>query len=186
MNLPLVCSAFMVRDKAILGNVCSFTRTAHYLLHEESAELDLGNMSLQCGRRNDALKLWMTWRELGDDGWALHVDKCMALADYLQQRVEAEPRLEMVSARHWTNVCFRCVPRSGGEAAANALNAAVRHRLLSGGKFMVTRANIGNKIILRAVMTNPMITQNTLDRFLAEILQLATDFEAGLLSPLDH
>ena len=63
LGMPLICSLFIVKDKSILGRVCAHGESAHYLFHSDSEEVDLGRYSLQCGRRNDALKLWLAWRE---------------------------------------------------------------------------------------------------------------------------
>ena len=46
------------------------TSTAHYLLHKDMEDFDLAHRSLQCGRRNDALKGWLEWKEKGDEGFA--------------------------------------------------------------------------------------------------------------------
>lgn len=70
MGVPLICSAFITTNLPLLKQVCSHTQEAHYLLHKDAGDIDLGHRSLQCGRRNDALKLWLAWKERGDEGWA--------------------------------------------------------------------------------------------------------------------
>lgn len=80
MGMPMICSAFMIQDPTILKDVCAHGKTAHYLLHKDAEDLDLGHSSLQCGRRNDALKLWLAWKDKGDEGWAHMVDTYMDLA----------------------------------------------------------------------------------------------------------
>ena len=37
-------------------------------IDKDQYEQDLGRKSLQCGRRADALKLWLTWKYFGDRG----------------------------------------------------------------------------------------------------------------------
>lgn len=71
MGMQLTCSVFLVNKnhRHVLGTVCSHGDSAHYLYHEATQNVDLGRYSLQCGRRNDALKLWLAWREIGDQGW---------------------------------------------------------------------------------------------------------------------
>ena len=179
MGIPLICSAFIVKDADILRTVCSTGQTAHYLYHDTGAEIDLGRFSLQCGRRNDALKLWLAWREIGDAGWASMLERFMDLADYLQQRIENHDALEMVSERMWTNVCFRYVGNSP-EEELNRLNAELRERLVQDGRFMVSRSTVGGKIILRSVIANRNITESSLDAFLDRVVTLGKDIERGL------
>ena len=179
MGIPLICSAFIVKDAEILRTVCSTGVTAHYLYHDQSAEVDLGRYSLQCGRRNDALKLWLAWREIGDAGWAAMLDRFMELGDYLEQQVRSNASLELVSSRMWTNVCFRYVG-SSPEEERNQINAELRERLIRDGRFMVSRSTVNGNIILRSVIANRNITENTLDAFLDTVVSLGKDIERGL------
>jgi len=169
LGMPLICSLFVVKDKTVLGRVCSHGESAHYLFHSETEEVDLGRYSLQCGRRNDALKLWLAWREKGDAGWAKMVENYSSLAQYLEDRVNQETCLTMMSSRQWTNVCFRFDPQQD-DADLNALNSEIRERIMQDGKFMFSKANIGDDIILRMVISNPKVSEHTLDALVNEII----------------
>ena len=179
MGLPLICSAFMVKQSDVLAKVCAHGNVAHYLFHESSKDHDLGRYSLQCGRRNDALKLWLAWRECGDAGWAALVEKYVGLADHLQSRIDAHPNLEMMSPRSWTNVCFRYVPTAAG-MDLNEVNSEVRSRVMENANFMVSRSNIGEDVIIRSVISNPGITEHSLDAFIDELLRIGNDVETGM------
>ena len=154
---------------------------AHYLFHSDAELDDLGRYSLQCARRNDALKLWLEWRARGDAGWAEMVDTRMADADYLQACIEAHPSLEMMSSRVWTNVCFR-YRTEDASFDLNELNTEIRNRLIQEGSFMVSRSNIGEDVILRMVVVNQNINRETLDRFLDRVIHHGTEICRGLPS----
>ena len=171
LGMPLICSLFIVKDKSILGRVCAHGESAHYLFHSDTEEVDLGRYSLQCGRRNDALKLWLAWREKGDAGWAKIVENYFSLANHLEQRVNQEASLTMMSTRQWTNICFRFDPQQEN-VDLNALNAEIRDRIMKGGKFMFSRANIGDDVILRLVISNPKVTEQSLDALADEIITI--------------
>ena len=171
LGMPLICSLFIVKDKSILGRVCAHGESAHYLFHSDTEEVDLGRYSLQCGRRNDALKLWLAWREKGDAGWAKIVENYFSLANHLEQRVNQEASLTMMSTRQWTNVCFRFDPQQEN-VDLNALNVEIRDRIMKGGKFMFSRANIGDDVILRLVISNPKVTEQSLDALADEIITI--------------
>jgi hypothetical protein len=46
--------------------------------------------------------------------------------------------------------------------------------------FMVSRSNIGENVVLRSVISNPGITQGTLDAFVEEVLRIGNDIEKGM------
>ena len=179
MGIPLICSAFIVKDAEILRAVCSNGNTAHYLYLETGEDVDLGLYSLQCGRRNDALKLWLAWREIGDAGWATMLDSFMKLADYLERSVNENESLEMMSNRMWTNVCFRYVG-SSPEENLNHINTELRKRLIHDGRFMVSRSTINGNIVLRSVIANRSISEASLDSFLQCVVSIGKDIERGL------
>ena len=181
MGVPLICSAFLVKDPMVLRRLCDHTNVAHYLFHSDAELDDLGRYSLQCARRNDALKLWLEWRARGDAGWAKMVDTRMADADYLEQKINEHPSLEMVSTRMWTNVCFRFTTEDSS-MDLNDLNTEIRKRLIQEGTFMVSRSNIGDDVILRMVVVNQNVDRKTLDRFLERVVHHGEEICRGLPS----
>eukprot|EP00292_Cryptomonas_paramecium_P004390 CAMPEP_0113687838 /NCGR_PEP_ID=MMETSP0038_2-20120614/16175_1 /TAXON_ID=2898 /ORGANISM="Cryptomonas paramecium" /LENGTH=646 /DNA_ID=CAMNT_0000608531 /DNA_START=1 /DNA_END=1941 /DNA_ORIENTATION=- /assembly_acc=CAM_ASM_000170 len=97
---------------------------AEYLFHEEEeageeADLDLGRRSLQCGRKPDALKLWLAWKRHGTAGFARRVDRARALALRLADKVAVDPRFALVTGRPaGFCVCFYYIPPSLRAAAS--------------------------------------------------------------------
>ena len=65
LHVPLQCSAFITRHERILQDMLSMR--APYLFQQDKVaydkSLDTGDMSLQCGRLNDALKIWLMWKK---------------------------------------------------------------------------------------------------------------------------
>jgi len=148
------------------------------LLHKDAGDVDLGHRSLQCGRRNDALKLWLAWKERGDEGWSKQVDRYIADADYMEEQVHAHPRLEMMSTRKYANVCMRYNPTPGvDDDKLNDLNAKIRQALQDTGRFMISRSNIGKHVILRPVTSHPGLTRKVLDDLLAEIVKIGDSLQ---------
>lgn len=174
MGVPLICSAFVIKDPNILRQTCNHTKDAHYLLHSDTEDLDLGHMSLQCGRRIDALKLWLAWKEKGDAGWAELVDGYMELAETLEQMIKDEPNLEMMSTRMWTNVCFRYNPQftETSNIDLNNLNSKLREELGATKRFLISRSNIADDVVLRPVIANPAVSQDTLSKLIAEVVKI--------------
>ena len=172
MGVSLVCSAFLIKRPEILRKICSHGNVAHYLFLGDAEDVDLGRTSLQCGRRNDALKLFLAWREKGDAGWSRLVENYVELADYLQSLVEENDNLEMMSSRVWSNVCIRFTEQGIDH---NSVNEQLRDRLVKSGKFMVSQSKIGSDIILRPVIANPSVSRETLDSLVDEIVSTGND-----------
>ena len=179
MGIPLICSTFLVKRPEVLRSLCDHVSVAHYLFHQDAESDDLGRYSLQCGRRNDALKLWIEWRVRGDSGWAKLVEMHMDNAAYLEAGVESNPHLEMMSSRMWTNVCFRYT-NENAPLDPNALNIELRKRLLDEGRFMISRSNIGEDVILRPVLSNENVTHDSIDELLARIVHHGEEIVRGI------
>ena len=166
MGMPLICSVFLTKSKDTLRAVCAHGDAAHYLFHEDTKDIDLGRYSLQCGRRNDSLKLWIAWREIGDAGWAKMVERYCDLSDYLEALVEKSGHLTMMSERRWTNVCFRFESEN---LDLNELNTEIRNRLMREGVHLVSRSNIGEDVVIRAVVANPLIDESVLESLVSAV-----------------
>ena len=70
LHVPFQCSAFLTRHEDILRSMLSLR--ASYLFQKDKllydVSLDTGDMSLQCGRVNDAFKIWLMWKK-NVSGW---------------------------------------------------------------------------------------------------------------------
>jgi len=108
------CSAFLTKHPGMLASVNS-TKAA-YLFQEDklNAGMDLGDKTIQCGRRADAFKIWFMWKARGDAGIAGIVDQCFArasfMADFLRSQGKANGSWELVYDPSCTNVCFWYIP----------------------------------------------------------------------------
>ena len=177
MGIPLICSAFLIKEPDVLRRICSHGDVAHYLFHGDNEDVDLGRLSLQCGRRNDALKLFLAWRDKGDAGWARLVESYMQLADYFERLVNGSSDLELMSKRSWTNICIRYTAEGIDH---NSVNSEIRDRMMRTGRYMVSRSNIGNDVVLRPVISNPEVSKETIDGLFHEIISIGDDVIKGL------
>lgn len=173
MGVPLTCSTLLTPHVGALAATTSYVQSAHYLFHEPGEEYDLGRTSLQCGRRVDALKLWVEWKALGDAGWRERVERFVALAARLEWMVESDPQLQLCSPRQFTNVCFRWLEPGLEGHALNEFNEAIRLRITRRGNVMVSLAMVDGKTILRPVICNPMVTEASLEAIIDEVHTVA-------------
>ncbi|MCC6785213.1 MAG: aminotransferase class V-fold PLP-dependent enzyme [Planctomycetes bacterium] len=158
MGVPLQSSLLLVRHRGALA--ASLDQAADYLFQTHAAEYDPGHRSLQCGRRNDALKLWAAWKHLGDAGWDARIERQMALARFAAERVAADPGFELLEPPAAVNVCF-CV--------RGVDSAAVCDRLYRSGRLSIGHGQVGERRALRLVCVNPDLGEAGIERILDEI-----------------
>ena len=110
---------------------------SEYLFHHyENADYDTGKASLQCGRKVDALKLWLSWKALGHKGMTKYVDGQLLKLEYLKKIILEHPRLRLVSEPEYLNICFQVIPPSES-FEINQYNLDLRFRMARTGKFLV-------------------------------------------------
>ena len=104
IGTPLSCSLIVVKDKKYLYN--SFSNDASYLYQTDHDDFNLGKTSLQCGRRNDALKFWTLWKSVGTKGLEAIVDKQFDLANTAREYITNNPDYTLYSFEDSISVCF--------------------------------------------------------------------------------
>ena len=169
----LMSSFFLTKHTGIL-------RSSHnhgggdYIFHEsEIAEWDLGPSSLQCGRRNDALKVWLTWRSLGDIGVMDQIDSLFTMAIKAKEMILESSELMLMYEPSSLNVCFRY--RSVGNV--NNLNKEIRKRLLEEGDFFINIATRMGETFFRLIIVHPDLSEIHLKKLFSDIIRLGNKIE---------
>lgn len=105
LSTPLSCSLIVVRDKKYLSK--SFSNDASYLYQTDQDEFNLGKISLQCGRRNDALKFWTLWKRVGTNGLEQIVNQQFHLADVARNYIRKnKENYQLYSYDDSVSICF--------------------------------------------------------------------------------
>lgn len=104
IGTPLSCSIIVVKNKKYLYD--SFSNDASYLYQTDHDDFNLGKTSLQCGRRNDALKFWTLWKSVGTKGLEKIVDHQFYLADIAREYVRNNSDYTLYSYDESISICF--------------------------------------------------------------------------------
>ncbi|WP_461589439.1 pyridoxal phosphate-dependent decarboxylase family protein [Winogradskyella sp.] len=104
LGTPLSCSIVLTKHKEQLHK--SFSNEADYLYQTDSDDFNLGKTSLQCGRRNDALKFWTLWKSIGTKGLEEMVNKQFLLAEVARQYIRDNKNYTLYSFENSISVCF--------------------------------------------------------------------------------
>ena len=184
MGATLMCSAFLTRHRGLLYQVSSTSAgDPEYLFHaSDDGACDLGKLSLQCGRRVDALKLWLMWKHYGDEGFAGRVDHLFELAELATAEVEHRQRFELMAPPQSLNVCFRYLPDDGADAdpvATDRLNVEVRERLRRSGRALVNYSHLDGRVAMRLVFANPDLGDADVVRFFDLFAETAEEILAA-------
>lgn len=135
---------------------------------------DLGDLTLQCGRKGDALKLALGWIYYGSSGYEEQIDSGFDTAAYLANSIKANPNLTLLSENPppCLQVCFyfgdEGVLAEGKER--NGWRTKEIARRLVGRGFMIDYAP-GDKGLFFRVVVHLSTARRTLDRLMEDIVK---------------
>lgn len=94
---------------------------------------DLADLTPQCGRRADSLKMYLTWLYYGTSGLRTSVERAFSTAAHLHSLVQSSPNFVAVSKSPLpcTQVCFYYAPE-GKLGASDAENGERTSRIAEG------------------------------------------------------
>ena len=169
MAQPLMCTVALFKNPTILININDVDGTG-YLFHDKNNKgSDLGKQSLQCGRRVDALKLWLTWKYYGDSGYEKNINHLFNMAKYSEQKVQKSKILKQVSDVDYLNICFQIQPDGINIRQAGKFTIAVRDELFKNGDAMVNYAEIDGNTCMRLVTANYDLNTEHIDQLFLDI-----------------
>ena len=164
MGVPLLSSVCLTRQPGLTQK--HFDESASYLFQQDTDDLNPGTRSLQCGRPNEALKLWALWQALGDDGYAVRTERQVALARHVVDRINSDDDFVLSFDPAWVNVCFELRGKPS-DAICDALD---KQQLAKLGYGIVK----GRRVI-RLVCVNPHLTEADFDTLLDNIKRVGAE-----------
>lgn len=156
MWMPLSLGTVLVRDGIWLRR--AFEADAPYLFHAGSD--NLGEMTIQCSKRADAIKLWLLLRSRGVAPITEAIERVTALTRYLYERLVESEDFEPVHEPDLNILCFR---RKGFD---DEQTADLRERLIRSGRAWITTTVLRGERVLRVTMMNPRTTEQHIDAML--------------------
>lgn len=158
LGTPITCSIIITRHKKCLYD--SFSNEASYLYQGDQDEINPGKISLQCGRRNDALKFWALWKSLGTEGLGHMVEHEFDLAEYAREYIRSNSDYTLYSYKDSVNICFN-YKKVSPEALCDALNRR--------GDLMVGYGKFREDVFVRLVMVNANLEKSDIDKFFSTL-----------------
>ena len=184
----------LVRDGAHLGQAFGGRAPEYYrggeatgaaarpTTHDDHGDqLNFYKLSFEGTRRWRALKLWMSWKHLGTDGFGRLIEANDDLAALPRPPLRRVRRLRGASRRcpELSVVCFRHLPGGRARGAGAARRRARRPpgstpgALEASGDGWLTTTRLRGATWLRAGIVNYLSTEDDIDRLLATLRRLA-------------
>ena len=176
--VPALCTAVLFRDGR--RSYEAFAQEASYLLHKQDPSEEWYNLcgrTFECTKTMAALKLHVALAVHGTQVLGDYVAGRFALGRYFGEIVAAEPDFELPVAPHCNIVCFRYRPP--GVADLDALQPAIRQRLLSDGGFHLVQTRLPSGVWLRVTIINPLTTEADLRALLATVRRAGDELARG-------
>jgi L-2,4-diaminobutyrate decarboxylase len=167
MFVPLAAGGVLVRDGSRLTE--PLEEAAPYLFGSKRRWPDLGQLTIACSQRFDALKVWLVWRVYGGDLWdqlTTHVcDVAQAAFEYCSESKVLEP----VHKPHCNIFCFRLRHHD-----SDRRHWAIKEELNESGFGYISSTVLDGRRAMRLVVMNQRTTGADIRRVLARVEQIAT------------
>jgi L-2,4-diaminobutyrate decarboxylase len=155
--MPLCSSIVLVRDGRNLRN--AFEQHAPYLFGGAKREFpDIGQFTIACSQRFDALKTWLTWKAYSGALWD---EIITGVCDVAHAAYQYCARSKILAPAHepQTNIfCFGLRERSGSRQASDRLHWAIKEAVNASGEAYISSTVLEGRRLLRIVVMNPRIT----------------------------
>lgn len=166
LGMNLTCAFLFVKEQGHLKSSLTSGNDA-YLFHDDHSP-DLGPKSLQCGRKPDITKLWITWLVEGKNGLGKRVDKMMANAKIFSNLVADHPGFDLLFEPQYVNICFR--PKQGKVKQ-------IRDIMKRSGKGMINYSTNSEGDFFRMVISRPDHSKDELELILSRIYKLSQEVD---------
>ncbi|KAM0262491.1 hypothetical protein ACHAQJ_001745 [Trichoderma viride] len=167
LNAPCTCSLLLGPDMRIFQRANS--TAAGYLFHsvgDDEEIWDMADLTLQCGRRGDTLKVALAWLYYGANGFERQIDHAFDMASHLFRLLEESGDFVMVSSYPppCLQVCFYSAPggKLSTDSKANTSRTQQIAQMLVGRGFMVDYAP-GDKGSFLRVVVNVQTLEGTVE-----------------------
>jgi L-2,4-diaminobutyrate decarboxylase len=157
---PFDCAAVIYRNPERARQ--AHTQIASYLEAVNDGD-NPSDYAVHLSRRARGIPLWVSLLANGSDAYVEAVDRCLLLAEYAAERIEASESLDIVGVPTLSIVLFR---RAGWTASDYARWS---ERAIVSGLGLVTPTRHGAETVLRLCFVNPVTTRADIKRIIESL-----------------
>jgi L-2,4-diaminobutyrate decarboxylase len=170
MFMPLSAGGVLVRDGRHLTT--PLEEHAPYLFGARRRWPDVGQFTLACSQRFDALKLWLLWRAYGLRLWDVLVTHVCEVARAAYRYCSRSDVLAPLHEPHSNILCFQLRGRRN-DVPSDRLHWTIKEQLNESGFGYISSAVLNGRRVLRLVVMNPRTTVDDVCRVLERIESIA-------------
>ncbi len=177
LHMPLTSSVLLLPNPQLLKSVFS-QKEATYLFHpqpEHEIE-DLGKYTPLCGKRFDALKLWLLWHTYGTENFREQAENRFKLTEDFGAYLKSTEDFHMdyqsespISCFHWAPKEWQKVDRKLRAPYSNKLHRTIREEIKQDGNAFFNIALLNGMDQFRFILINPLTTLDQLKDLVSEI-----------------
>ncbi len=155
--MPLCGGIVLVSDGRHLRN--TFEQHAPYLFAGAQREFpDIGQFTLACSQRFDALKTWLTWRAYSDALWDQLTTGVCEVTNAAYEYCSGSRVLAPAHEPQTNIFCFSLRDRPQSVKASDRLHWVVKEAVNSSGQAYISSTVLDGRRVLRIVVMNPRTT----------------------------
>jgi len=173
MMMPTITTALLFKNK--LHMQATFSQKADYLLDDmgEPDWINSGKKTFECTKTMMCLHWFILLKYYGEELFDAYVTRQYDLAKTFEQLLSSDKDFELATAPQSNILCFRIIRAEATPSELNALNMAIRQKLLEDGTFYIVQTKLRGVHYLRTTLMNPFTTEKELRQLLSMIKELA-------------
>ena len=172
-QVPYDAGFVLVRDGELHRQ--TFATSADYLRHETrglaGGAFWPNDFGPDLSRGFRALKAWFTLRVYGTEQLGAMISHTCQIARYLEARIAAAPRLELLAPVPLNIVCFRYRGDGTRNADLDVLNTAIAADVQESGVAAPSTTRIDGHVAIRAAIFNHRTAESDVDALITAVLQ---------------
>ncbi len=185
MNVPITAAVVLVKHAGALRECCA-GGGGEYLFHQDhNANYNLGERSIQCGRRADSLKVWLSWKAIGHNGFAKKIDYLQMMKDKCIDMIQQRASFKILAPSAYLNIVFRFEPPSDNPAysddeSISKLNMEICKTMMREGGPYVDYARYKGKVGVRLILANDQIDSEHIENLLDQCERIGKELSHTL------
>ncbi len=179
LNVPYESGFAFIKDRSLQPAV--FGSGAAYLPELDDPHPQWAYLGPEMSRRARSFAVWATLRAYGRSGYRAIVERHLAQAQLLAERVDAAPDLERLPDVGLNIVCFRFHPEGVAEGQLDDLNDALGAAVLADGRVAFGTTKYDGMTAFRPALSN----WRTRDQDVDLIVDVTRELGAGLVAGAD-
>lgn len=178
MLMPAFCSAVIFKDNR--HSYAAFAQKADYLYQGEVEDewWTLGKRTLECTKKQSALKLYVCLKVYGTQMFADYLDSMIDRTRAMADVIKASDDFTLAIEPECNIICFRYEPFALSKEESNALQRYIRSTILESGAFYIVQTVLDDRLYLRCTVINPLTTEAHLRGLLDEVRRVGSAFMA--------